>query len=225
MHSEALARFAENLGGALQELASDLRGEQLVRKSDMPPISTPAAQLSSQRLGVREQQVAVLFAGRAAGRVLTAREIANGIGGYDQANIYFPIRSLVKKGLLEEVPGGPPQRWRAAERGAHEIDEPARKAAEAHMESSPNSAIPPMREHFQQALDGLLATARQDGEPDCVVSARELHMLVGGYPGTNHRMPVCCQVMRATMRDDDEVIHEPPKGAGATLTIRYRLDH
>jgi 5-methylcytosine-specific restriction protein A len=46
---------------------------------------------------------------------------------------------------------------------------------------------------------------------------------VGGYPGENHRMPVCCEVMRSTMAPGDQVVETPPSGKGAALTIRYRL--
>lgn len=57
------------------------------------------------------------------------------------------------------------------------------------------------------------------------VNAGELHRRVGGYPGSNHRMPVSCEVMRSAMGSDagDIVLSQPPKGDGATLTIRYVL--
>jgi len=55
------------------------------------------------------------------------------------------------------------------------------------------------------------------------VTSGELHGLVGGYPGKNHKMPVCCDVMRKAMQPGDSVLTSPPKGKGATLTIRYLL--
>jgi hypothetical protein len=36
-------------------------------------------------------------------------------------------------------------------------------------------------------------------------------------------MPVCWSVMRQLMRIGDEIVAEPPKGAGASLRIRYRV--
>jgi hypothetical protein len=36
-------------------------------------------------------------------------------------------------------------------------------------------------------------------------------------------MPICCSVMRQEMRNDDSIVTEPPKGAGVSLRIRYRL--
>jgi 5-methylcytosine-specific restriction protein A len=48
--------------------------------------------------------------------------------------------------------------------------------------------------------------------------------VIGGYPGAGkHRMPVCCEAMRSEKRAGDEIVFEPPKGKGASLTIRYRL--
>jgi hypothetical protein len=36
-------------------------------------------------------------------------------------------------------------------------------------------------------------------------------------------MPNCCRAMHAEMRGTDEVRFAPPGGAGASLTICYRL--
>lgn len=55
------------------------------------------------------------------------------------------------------------------------------------------------------------------------VQAAEVHMQAGGYPGTDHRIPQCCAVMKRMMVPGDEVLSAPPSGAGATLLIRYRL--
>ena len=55
------------------------------------------------------------------------------------------------------------------------------------------------------------------------INAGTLHRRVGGYPGGNHRMPACCSAMRGEMIAGDKIVAEPPRGAGATLTIRYRL--
>lgn len=50
-----------------------------------------------------------------------------------------------------------------------------------------------------------------------------LHDRVGGRNGRNHRMATCCSVMMAAKRDSDTILSRPPKGKGATLTIRYFL--
>ena len=75
---------------------------------------------------------------------------------------------------------------------------------------------------FRNALDGMFAAAIEEGRAFVDVKAGDLHRVVGGYPGA-HRMPNCCQVMRSAMMDGDAILSEPPKGAGATLTIRYLI--
>jgi hypothetical protein len=36
-------------------------------------------------------------------------------------------------------------------------------------------------------------------------------------------MPICCSVMTQQVKAGDTTLRKPPKGAGATLTIRYKL--
>ena len=55
------------------------------------------------------------------------------------------------------------------------------------------------------------------------INSGEVHRALGGYPGPDHRMPTCCGAMREDMRPGDTVRSSPPKGRGASLTIRYRL--
>lgn len=55
------------------------------------------------------------------------------------------------------------------------------------------------------------------------VNAGILHRKVGDSPGRNHCMPVVCDVVYRAMQEGDEILSRPPKGRGATLTIRYRL--
>lgn len=83
--------------------------------------------------------------------------------------------------------------------------------------------MPPGRADFEAALQGILASAAAAGQPSVMVKAGELHAIVGGYPGQNHRMPLCCQVMKDAMRPGDTVLQSPPSGQGATLTVQYRL--
>jgi 5-methylcytosine-specific restriction protein A len=81
----------------------------------------------------------------------------------------------------------------------------------------------PSASDFRQELARRFsnATTAEDTYVD-VVSA-DLHRSLGGYPGTNHRMPVCCSVMRKELRAGDTVLAAPPGDAGATLRIRYML--
>jgi 5-methylcytosine-specific restriction protein A len=79
----------------------------------------------------------------------------------------------------------------------------------------------PTASDFQAHLNRIFHDARERGVPYLDVKSGDLHRQVGGYPASNHRMPVCCAVMRKNMKVGDSVLYEPPKGNGATLQIRY----
>jgi len=103
--------------------------------------------------------------------------------------------------------------------------------AEARPANDPrNEPISPVKksaatsaEDLERALQRLLAAAQEEGKPFLDVVAGDLHRTVGGYPGPDHRMPICCDVMRKTMKPSDEALSSPPKGKGASLRIRYNL--
>jgi len=76
---------------------------------------------------------------------------------------------------------------------------------------------------FEKELDRIFTLAQQEGRSYIEIKSGDLHRQVGGYPGRNHRMPTCCWVMKKRMGPGDEILREPPRGQGATLTIRYRL--
>ena len=77
------------------------------------------------------------------------------------------------------------------------------------------------RADFEVVLDGIIDNARRLGLRHVDVCSGDLHRQVGVYPDRDHRMPVCCRVMRSRMRDLDRVLQEPPSGQGATVLIRY----
>jgi len=79
------------------------------------------------------------------------------------------------------------------------------------------------RKDFQSALEEVFREYESEGKAWVDVEARDLHRRVGGYPGPGHTMPTCCRVMRQNMQRGDEILHEPPKGKGASLRIRYKL--
>jgi hypothetical protein len=78
---------------------------------------------------------------------------------------------------------------------------------------------------FKDELEQVFAQASARSQNHVVVRAGDLHQAVGGYPGPNHQMPVCCNVMRSAMSEShgDRVQSAPPKGKGASLTVRYVL--
>ncbi len=79
------------------------------------------------------------------------------------------------------------------------------------------------KDEFLSELRKILGSAEKLDLSAVDLSSSSLHRRVGGYPGNDHRMPVCCNVMRGEMTPQDIVVAEPEKGAGATLVIRYQL--
>ena len=76
---------------------------------------------------------------------------------------------------------------------------------------------------FREEIRKILKTETDKGSKYVDITSGDLHRKVGGYPGKNHSMPTCCDVMKSLMKSKDEVLQSPPKGKGATLTIRYYL--
>ena len=76
---------------------------------------------------------------------------------------------------------------------------------------------------FRDELARLFEAAANVGRAQMVVRAGDLHRAVGGYPGTNHRKPMCSNVMYAGMVEGDEVLSAPPSGQSASVAIAYRL--
>lgn len=78
---------------------------------------------------------------------------------------------------------------------------------------------------FERELHNIFTSAQREGRSYVDVRSGDLHRRVGGYPGPNHRMPTCCDVMRKNMDPTlgDRILEQPPKGNGANLVIRYML--
>ena len=76
---------------------------------------------------------------------------------------------------------------------------------------------------FLTIINILLRVAQAYNDPFIDIHAGRLHRFVGGYPGRDHRMPACNNAMRRVMRQGDQILNEPRRGEGASLTIRYHL--
>jgi len=82
----------------------------------------------------------------------------------------------------------------------------------------------PTPDDFRKELRRQLDLAKAGGRREVVVNAGELHRVVGNYPDPKkHRMPECCRIMREEMKVGDEIVSQPPKGNGASVSIRYRI--
>ena len=77
---------------------------------------------------------------------------------------------------------------------------------------------------FQNQLMAILNGARRSGQPYIDVESGNLHRQVGGFANSNHKMPVCCEVMKRMMRFGDSVLSETTSAQDATLTIRYTVE-
>lgn len=76
---------------------------------------------------------------------------------------------------------------------------------------------------FQAELDNVFRQAESLGLVGIEVKSGNLHRRVGGYPRSDHRMPICCDVMYEAMTPADEVLAQPEKGKGASVVVRYIL--
>jgi hypothetical protein len=85
--------------------------------------------------------------------------------------------------------------------------------------------MPLTAEDFRDELYRIMDEAVREGSRYVDVNAGEIHRGMGGYPGPDHRVPVCCKVMQDAMAPayGDKVLQKPPSGQGASLTIRYVL--
>jgi 5-methylcytosine-specific restriction protein A len=83
--------------------------------------------------------------------------------------------------------------------------------------------MPATSEDFRDALLSILDEAEKMRLSFVGITAGALHRRVGGYPGSAHRIPVCCAAMRDVMRPSDRIVKQPPSGNGASLLIQFFL--
>ena len=85
--------------------------------------------------------------------------------------------------------------------------------------------MPPTRQDFKRTLRSILYDARDiPGIRELTLNAGGIHRAVGGYPRIDHRMPMCCDVMKEEIHTEygDEVLPDGPQsGQGASFTVRY----
>lgn len=111
MSAAVFAELAEVVGKALLKCAEDIRSAE-VNYLTIEPTIDPVAELT---LGQRQREmVEILRTTEGAGR--TTSEVCEQMGGYDPANGHVALRSLHSRGVIEEVPGERPMRWRLAAR-------------------------------------------------------------------------------------------------------------
>jgi hypothetical protein len=96
------------------------------------------------------------------------------------------------------------------------------KALETDKSKTSRDDMPTVQD-FRSELRAMFREAEKEDSRSTTIVAKGLHRRVGGYPGPNHRMPTCCDVMLAEKRTSDTILSQPRKGKGASLTIQYTL--
>jgi hypothetical protein len=76
-------------------------------------------------------------------------------------------------------------------------------------------------DHFRLGLLAQMKRATHNGRIDVLINSGELYRSLGGYPGSTHGMPFCCDAMEAEMKFGDVLLIERANGAG--MTVRYLL--
>ena len=74
----------------------------------------------------------------------------------------------------------------------------------------PSSSCSLKWEDFQQELDKILSKALDKGERYIVVNSIDLHHRLGGYPGFDHKMDLCHEVMKKNKKKHDTIYGEIP---------------
>ena len=79
---------------------------------------------------------------------------------------------------------------------------------------------------FEKKIKEIFTLESRIKRPYIILRAGDLHQELGDYPDPQkHRMPLCCEAMRNSMKRGDEIKikGKPPKGDGANLVIRYNF--
>jgi 5-methylcytosine-specific restriction protein A len=76
-------------------------------------------------------------------------------------------------------------------------------------------------DHFRQGLLAQMGRATKGGRIDILINSGELYRSLGGYPGSLHGMPSCCDAMQDEMKLGDTLLVDRTNGAG--MTVRYLL--
>jgi hypothetical protein len=76
-------------------------------------------------------------------------------------------------------------------------------------------------DHFRQGLLAQMGRATKGGLIDILINSGELYRSLGGYPGSTHGMPYCCDAMQDEMKLGDTLLIDRTNGAG--MTVRYLL--
>jgi hypothetical protein len=86
---------------------------------------------------------------------------------------------------------------------------------------TPQEAAMVTVDHFRRGLLAQMDRAAHGGRIDVLINSAELYRSLGGYPGSTHGMPFCCDAMQAEMKLGDTLLLDRASGVG--MTVRYLL--
>jgi hypothetical protein len=76
-------------------------------------------------------------------------------------------------------------------------------------------------DYFRKGLLAQMGRAAYGGRIDVLINSGELYRSLGGYPGSKHGMPSCCDAMQEETKPGDTLLLDRSNGAG--MTVRYLL--
>jgi hypothetical protein len=76
-------------------------------------------------------------------------------------------------------------------------------------------------DYFRRGMLDQMDRVSRSGRIDVLINSGELYRSLGGYPGSLHGMPNCCEAMESEMKPGDIVLLDRSSGAG--MTVRYLL--
>jgi hypothetical protein len=76
-------------------------------------------------------------------------------------------------------------------------------------------------DHFRREMRRQFNYAVSKGQLNIIITCGELHRDSGGYYGSKHGLPECCEAMQDEIKIGDTVILSLSNGSG--MTISYSL--
>ena len=74
--------------------------------------------------------------------------------------------------------------------------------------------------HFRHELLAQMGRAVSFGRIDMLITSGDLYRALGGYPGSKHGLPFCCDAMQDEMKTGDVLVAERVNDG---MTVRYLL--
>lgn len=71
-----------------------------------------------------------------------------------------------------------------------------------------------IKDQFRSEIRSQLRSAELRGAANLEINSGMVHRKLGGYPGTNHQMPSCCDAMYEEKRAGDMIISAPKEYRG-----------